>query len=165
MDFETWFSHICSASSEEHIIKVATLLWVVWMSINDIVWNGKVAHENFHTYASWIFCNVDVSVLNSRATFGVVVLSHRNEFLAAIFDLLSPLMRFILLKPLPLKKPYRGLRRNNGTKFAFVRTAYAVKFVGRPVNVLAHSLAQSRSGRFEEVDGILNQMPMKPVGG
>nr|GLL33800.1 hypothetical protein Itr_chr08CG16300 [Ipomoea trifida] len=51
---------------------------------------SQVAHDSLHTDEDWIYCNVDASILNGNVTFGVVVLSHRDEFMTAISESIEP---------------------------------------------------------------------------
>nr|GMD83770.1 uncharacterized protein LOC109174248 [Ipomoea batatas] len=77
--FESWLSQVVDLDDEIKSRSIIAILWTVWKNRNEYVWNNKQWNTVQRTQgidASWVYCEVDASVIENSASFGVVIRTH-----------------------------------------------------------------------------------------
>nr|GMD88006.1 receptor-like protein 12 [Ipomoea batatas] len=96
--------------------------------------------------ASWVYCEVDASVIEISASFGAVIRTHSGLFLAAISGPLRPVNEARLAEALAIKETLSWLKSKQWQKICILtdcQQAFSISYINRSVNVCAHTLARA----------------------
>ncbi|XP_031106167.1 uncharacterized protein LOC116010798 [Ipomoea triloba] len=146
--FESWLSQVVDLDDENKSRSIIAILWTVWKNRNEYVWNNKQWNTVQRTQgidASWVYCEVDASVIENSASFGAVIRTHSGLFLAAISGPLRLVNEARLAEALAIKEALSWLKSKQWQKICILtdcQQAFSISYINRSGNVCAHTLAR-----------------------